>query len=50
MCEICDKLDKQIEKYKQLRLGFSDRRTLEAIQEFMDKLVAQKEKLHPKTK
>jgi hypothetical protein len=47
MCSHCEELDAKIEKYRTLRLGFSDRQTLAAIDAQVEKLKAERKDLHP---
>lgn len=46
MCERCDELDAQIEKYTKLKAGFSDQKTLDAINALLEKLKSEKKALH----
>lgn len=47
MCEKCIPLDKQIEHYKSIRSGITDRQTLEAIEQLLAQLEGKKKALHP---
>lgn len=47
MCNQCDDLGAQIEKYQALLKGFSDKQALEAINALIRKLEAEKKALHP---
>ena len=47
MCDQCPGLDAQIAKYQALLKGFTDKQALEAINELIRKLEAEKKSIHP---
>ena len=47
MCELCQPIDAQLERYRNLKSLITDNQALEAIVRLSEKLEAQKRALHP---
>jgi hypothetical protein len=47
MCEKCDKIDRNIRRYRWIQRQIFDRMTIDGTQRLIDKLEAEKATLHP---
>jgi hypothetical protein len=50
MCERCVELDQKIHHYRRLALSIVDQRTVDGINELIEKMKAEKVALHPEQK
>ncbi len=48
MCDKCNQIDKNIERYRRIQRNIADQVTVDRTKQLMTELVAQKAKLHPK--
>jgi hypothetical protein len=47
MCDKCVEIDGRIEHYRRLAAGILDQQTIEAIKRLIERLMMQKDELHP---
>jgi hypothetical protein len=47
MCEKCNEIDKNIERYRRIQRTIADQVTVDRTKELIAELVAQKAELHP---
>ena len=50
MCEKCVEIDGKIDHYRRLASRITDRRTIDGIDELIEKMKAEKAALHPEKK
>jgi hypothetical protein len=50
MCEKCVEIDGKIDRYRRLASSITDRRTIDGIDELIEKMKAEKAALHPEKK